>query len=202
MISLGKSQSFIKADKILLPNVRFDCMPFIDSLGYHCFENIEISKYYYIHRKIDLDLNLDEKKDIIIILNPEFQQKFGIPTVNSCFEKRKRLFVLCLGRKDGFIIDVVNENLILNIYDYNEDPFSDLSISADGFKLKFEFGSIINYDIDFFFSRMNGKVYLTHKRQLCFSADGGSRIIEKKFPFQKFFLVSSVNLIDLIDECE
>ena len=75
MISLGKSQSFIKADKILLPNVRFDCMPFIDSLGYHCFENIEISKYYYIHRKIDLDLNLDEKKDIIIILNPEFQQK-------------------------------------------------------------------------------------------------------------------------------
>lgn len=155
-------------DNVLVPNLS-SCDTALDVEGFYDFGGLKISKYYVFLDTVDLYLNNDTVMDKLFVLSPSSQE---IPMNESfCSEMGKRLFVAIVSDKDKFEFFIVNENLILNRFDYQNEPYCGMKFNSGKLEFCFYTGSVMKCEYKIAFDLIDGDFCLARRTSDCYLID-------------------------------
>ncbi|XZF15427.1 hypothetical protein ACTHGU_04760 [Chitinophagaceae bacterium MMS25-I14] len=137
-----------------------------------------ISSDYDVLDSLKIDINNDSIKDLIVIFSPKIQQ-LRIEKSPCYFQKYdRRLLAIFLSNKNGFVLKCINENLILNRFEYQNEPFIKMEHISNGILLKYYIGSSLKCDYNFYFNVHNNNLFFVKKEYNCYLINLSER--EKK----------------------
>ncbi|OGS72030.1 MAG: hypothetical protein A3F91_03685 [Flavobacteria bacterium RIFCSPLOWO2_12_FULL_35_11] len=166
---------------------------------YYSYLGIKFSKYYIILDSLKIDINKDGFLDRFLVIAP-ITQIYSPDTLPCDQQTGKKLAVVLLAQQNKYTISYVNENLILNDYEFQSEPYCGIKSCNHGFILCFFIGSIIKCEYNFYFKIKNGNLYLYKRKYDCYVTDLSSNAKQtKKHPFSKETNLSSINTRNFID---
>jgi hypothetical protein len=123
--------------------------------------NITIDSRFKVIDSIKCKLNYDDLNDYIFLLSNNIQEE-NLPSTKCDRKYNRRLIVIFLSKKNTFQI-LINQNIILNNWEYQSEPVRGVKCAKKGFILSFYVGTRIRYYYDFLFKlNKDGFFYLTH----------------------------------------
>ena len=167
--------------------------------NYYDIHGIKVANYYQIIDSLTIFLNKDNISDKVIVLSPVSQENQDTLPCELKPKKRVLLVFVSTSGRNSYRIDFLNENVILNTYDYQYNPFRGMKRTKNGFRILFEFGSIINCMYEFDFVCKKAEIMLQRRTYQCFNK-GNPDLSEKKtenFNGQKYKL-RNLNLNEFI----
>jgi hypothetical protein len=198
----GKGQSTFQEYKVIHDTLRVivpECEG--DSLinMYYDMLGIKISNYYRPIDSLDMNINNDGVLDRILILSPVTQ---GILDTLTCEEKPKKrlLITLISSGSKGHHLEIINDNVILNTFDFQGNPYQGIKKITNGFRLSFEFGSIIFCEFKFDFVCKKGEFLLQKSSYYCFNKGNPDlyKIKSNTYKSKKYFL-KNIDINQFID---
>ena len=137
---------------------------------YYNYWGITFSKYYIILDSIKIDIDKDGADDRFLVISP-ITQIYSPDTLNCDHQTGKKLAIILLANKGKYKINYVNENIILNDYEYQSEPYCGIKPNRHGFAICFFIGSIIKCKYWFSFRIKNGDIYLIKRKYDCYVTD-------------------------------
>ena len=197
-VSFGQDY-LLKADT-LRPMV-FECDDKVINHSYRNVFGIYISNFYQTIDSLTTFLNDDKLPDKIIVLSPISQEERD--TFYECVvgEKKRLIIGFVSDKSKGYKLGFINENAVLNQYDYMFDPLRRLIKLKNGIRIRFDFGSIISCQYEFDFLLKNGCLNL-YKRKYWFFNKANPALEKKKSNFykNKNHCLNSINIENFLVE--
>lgn len=112
----------------------------------------------------------------------------------------KRILVGVESQLNDFKIAFINDNTILNNYEYGENSYKKIVNANNGFNILFEFGSIIWCEYKFFFNTTHDSIpYLQTSEYRCFNKGHPDLYdIHTEQYDEKEYYIDTLNLKNLI----
>ncbi|WP_118973652.1 hypothetical protein [Taibaiella koreensis] len=135
------------------------------------FKGIQFSSSYVLIDSLNVDLNKDGIADWIVILSPRIQELDQYK--DACYKTvfNTRLLMAIISEKGSYHVSAINENLILNRFEYQSEPYRKIEKEVDGFVIRFYIGSVIRCNYDFHFTANKGGPFLSKTSYDCYRRD-------------------------------
>ena len=162
--------------------------------------NITIDTRFKVIDSIKCKLNSDDLNDYIFILSNNIQEE-NLPSTECNRKYNKRLLVIFLSKKNNFQI-LINQNVILNKWEYQSEPLRGVKCAKNGFILSFYVGTRTRYYYDFLFTlNKNNFIYLTHSESESndIHRDGSGQQKRRNYPQNRNTNLKSIDIRKFIE---
>ncbi len=157
-------------DNTIRPNLKFNKEALVLVDHYKHIEGIKIAKYYIVRDSLFINDNKGKPAYCLLVLS-NMGQEGDIDNAYTSLPEGKRLLVVLKNEKGKYVIDYVNENVILNV-DYSQsEPFMGIKRDSSGFTLKYFTGSVNKCTFVFYFNLEGDNFYLNKYTSDCYTID-------------------------------
>jgi hypothetical protein len=160
MYAQNDSLTYSVADNTLSPHLKFTQDAEVLGNHYTRVEGIRIAKFYVVLDSLFIK-NTEGKPEYCMLVLSNVGQDGVENNEYTVLPEGKRLLVVLKYIKGKYVIDYVNENVILNV-DYSQsEPFLGIKRDSAGFYLKYFIGSVNKCTFIFHFKLEDDKFYLS-----------------------------------------
>jgi len=154
------SLTYIAQDNTIRPNLKFTKDDEALTTHYKHVAGIKISKYYEVLDSLFINPEKGSSKYRVLVLST-LAQDGAADNAYPNLPEGKRLLVVLKYEKGKYVIDYVNENVILNV-DYSQsEPYLGIKRDSAGFALKYFIGSVNKCTFIFHFNLEDDTFYLS-----------------------------------------
>jgi hypothetical protein len=198
-VTFGNSQSKLNKTFSVNGDTIFSALRkcnFIEKPIFHKVLTLNIdNSYYTVIDSVISDLNSDGKKDYIYVLSTYYQE--NLIQINECIKKNdSRLIIFFLSSSTSYNV-IYNDNLILNNFEYQSEPFNGISILKNNVVIKFYVGTRFRYWYRFTFkANKKNEIYLIKKEfdKYDIHLSNKNKYFIKKFRQGKSTLASKIDI--------
>ena len=141
------------------------------NVKFNDFLGVQISKDFQILDSLKLNVNEDMTPDYVIVLSPVIQEEEQFKSPCYKFSHNRRLLVILSSSPNGYTVNTVAENAIVNKSEYQSEPFRKLLSTKDGFGLSFFIGSVNKCTYEFYFKKSKNGYFLDSSVYNCYKTD-------------------------------
>ncbi|MBS1585654.1 MAG: hypothetical protein JSS82_08910 [Bacteroidetes bacterium] len=138
--------------------------------SFHRFQNIFISTDYVLKDSFRISATGKTYEDyyLFLTLSPFVQERFDTST---CYNspRDKRLFVVLHCKKERAVINSINDDFVLNRYEYQSEPYTKMEATTAGFVMKYYIGSSNRCYYDLYFEHLANSFYLARVQYSCYN---------------------------------